>query len=450
MRKRKLFSWWRIATILGLVAALSFSILLYASAPDDKIIRIMVRDLGDIARWQVAVERAIETFPEIEDFEIVFETPPDVKIAFFAAFGANDAPDIVAIDSFEIPSWAEAKFLYDITDKVKAWDGWGQFPTPLQEIVSWEGRTYGVLKQTDVRIIFLRKDLFPYPLGAQWQPLSWEEILSMARRLQAAGMEYPIGIQSGRNWGESTTMQAVLPLLYGAGGTLFDRERGKWVVSSDAFMDVLNFYATIYKEGLANPDVPAVPFPWVTARGDFQAGRTAILFDGQWAWGAFKSGGAFEVPNADYTVGFIRIPGKEEGFVTFSGGFAWAIANRGFGIPPAHPDVVFALIAAFCSKEGIAQHAIATHTVAPRLDAVQVPEYAANKFLLWCTSVVLPHTHFRPALPEYPEISFQLQLLVERVATLQMTPKEALTAFAKAVAEIAGVDYIIDELGLLE
>ena len=333
---------------------------------------------------------------------------------------------------------------------VEAWDGWAQYPTPLQEIVKHQGRVYALLKQTDVRIIFLRKDLLPYALGCQWQPLSWEELLSMARRLKAAGMEYPLAIQSGPNWGESTTMQAFLPLLYGAGGILYDQEKGKWVVSSSAYLDVLNFYKTVYEEGLANPDVPTVASPWMTARGDFQAGRTAILFDGQWAWGAFKSGGSLEVPNANCNVGFIKIPGKNRGFVTFSGGFAWAIANKGLDIPPAHPKEAFELIAAYCSQEGIAKHAVETNSVAPRLDAVKVPEYAQNKYLSWCTTEVLPYTHYRPALPEYPQVSEQIRLLVKQVATLQMTPEEALAEYAKAVAEIVGSDNVIDELGLLK
>ena len=444
---KKTHLWWGITVMVGLITVLSFLIPAYAASQK---ITIMVKDKDDIGRWQVAVERASQADPALKDFTIVYETPPDVNVAFFAEFGANDAPDIVSIDSFEVPSWAEAKYLYDITDKVEAWDDWAQYPTSLQEIVKDRGRVYALLKQTDVRIIFLRKDLLPYALGSQWQPLSWEELLSMARSLKAAGMKYPLAIQSGPNWGESTAMQAFLPLLYGAGGVLYDQEKGKWVVSSNAYMDVLNFYETIYKEGLANPDVPTVASPWMTARGDFQAGRTAILFDGQWAWGAFKSGGSLEVPNADCNVGFIKIPGKNGGFSTFSGGFAWAIANKGLDIPPAHPKEAFELIAAYCSQKGIAEHAVETNSVAPRLDAVKVPEYAQNKYLSWCTAEVLPYTHYRPALPEYPQVSEQIRLLVKQVATLQMTPKEALSEYAKAVAKIVGSDNVIDELGLLK
>ncbi len=443
---RRVTSWWRTATLLGLVAVLSFSMLAYA-APQK--ITIMVKDKDDIGRWQVAVERASQADPALKGFTIVYETPPDVNVAFFAEFGAKDAPDIVSIDSFEVPSWAEAKYLYDITEQVEAWDGWAQYPTSLQEIVKDQGRVYALLKQTDVRIVFLRKDLLPYALGSQWQPLSWGELLSMARSLKATGMEYPLAIQSGRNWGESTAMQAVLPLLYGAGGVLYNQEKGKWVVSSNAYMDVLNFYETIYKEGLANPDVPTVASPWMTARGDFQAGKTAILFDGQWAWGAFRSGGSLEVPNADCNVGFMRIPGKDGGFSTFSGGFTWAIANKGLDVPPAHPKEAFELISAYCSQEGIAEHAVETNSVAPRLDAVDVPEYAAEKYLSWCTAEVLPYTHYRPALSEYPQVSEQLRLLVERVATFKMTPEEALSEYAKAVAQIVGADNVVDELGLL-
>ncbi|MCD6238248.1 MAG: hypothetical protein J7K51_02800, partial [Thermotogae bacterium] len=129
--------------IVGLLSVFFFFVSAYA-APQK--IRIMVKDKDDIGRWQMAVKRASQADPALKNFTIVYETPPDVNVAFFAEFGADDAPDIVSIDSFKVPSWAEAKYLYDITDKVEAWDGWAQYPTSLQEIVKDRGRVYALLK----------------------------------------------------------------------------------------------------------------------------------------------------------------------------------------------------------------------------------------------------------------------------------------------------------------
>jgi multiple sugar transport system substrate-binding protein len=245
-------------------------------------------------------------------------------------------------------------------------------------------------------------------------------------------------------------MQAFLPLLYGAGGMLYDWEKSKWVVSSPAYLDALFFYRTVYAEGLANPDVPTIVNPWNVALGDFQAGKTAIYCDGQWAWGAFKPGADFEVLNAEVAVGFIKIPGEEAGFSTFSGGHAYAIANKGLDILTPFPDAAFKLLSVHLSQERMADFCLEKEWVAPRLDVARVPEYAENKYLAWCVARVLPYTEYRPALPEYSDVSLQIQLMVERVATLEMTPEQALTEFAKAVVGIVGPENTIDELSLLK
>lgn len=445
MRGSLLYRLWIMSFVIWLAIAVESTVALAGQANQ---IRVMVLQ-EDLPFWRESVRLAQSTYSELRDYQVVFDTPPSIPEAFFARFGANDAPDIVAIDSFEIPAWADAGYLYDITSLVQQWDGWAAYPRALRDMMTVGGRVYGLLKQTDVRILFLRKDLFPYPLGVQWQPTSWEEILDMARQLKGRGVQYPVALQSGRNWDEGTTMQAFLPLLYGAGGVLYDWQSRKWVVSSQAYLDALEFYETLYRERLANPDVPTIASPWNVALGDFRAGRTAIYIDGQWAWGAFRPGGDFAVPDAERVVGFARIPGKNGGFVTFSGGHAFALANRGRGLGPRNAAVAFRLLSVHLSPQRMARYSLEKEWVAPRQDVVRVPEYASNAFLRWAVEQVLPYTHYRPALPEYPRVSEEIRLMVERVATLSMAPQQALREYARAVARIVGPQNVRDELNLL-
>jgi multiple sugar transport system substrate-binding protein len=55
---------------------------------------------------------------------------------------------------------------------------------------------------------------------------------------------------------------------------------------------------------------------------------------------------------------------------------------------------------------------------------------------------LLPLSTVRPMLPEYPLISTEVQLMTERVVSGEMTPEEAMDAFAEAVTELAGEENV--------
>ncbi len=56
---------------------------------------------------------------------------------------------------------------------------------------------------------------------------------------------------------------------------------------------------------------------------------------------------------------------------------------------------------------------------------------------------LLPLTTVRPMLPDYPQISYEAQLMTERAVSGEMSPEEAMAAFAEAVTELVGEDNVI-------
>lgn len=58
-------------------------------------------------------------------------------------------------------------------------------------------------------------------------------------------------------------------------------------------------------------------------------------------------------------------------------------------------------------------------------------------------SEVLPLSTIRPQLPEYNQVSAQIQLMTERIVSGEMTPMEAMEAYDAAVTEIVGEDNVI-------
>mgnify|MGYP000185601804 FL=1 len=420
--------------------------------PPPKVIKGITHSDIPPESWEKAFELAKERWPELAEFKLEVMMPPDPKTAFFTAFEAGEAPQIVVVDSFEVPSWVEAGYLYPLTEFLEEWDGVLQFPKPLLDMVTWRGGVYALPYQTDVRVIWTRKDiLIEKGIGWPYQVKGLDEWLEVARTLKAKGVEYPIALQSSRAWGEGTTMQAFLPLLWACGGDLYDWSKRKWIVSSEAYLKVLNFYRTIYKEEFANPEVPRAARPWEICLKDFQEGRTVFYIDGNWAMGAFWPGGDYEIPDAPEKVDFMLIPGLPGKFASASGGWCFAMARKGRGIPPDWPEVAWKIMSVFYSSDLMADYCIKRPWLPPRADVAAREDFKkALPLFVRMSEEVLPYTRYRPALPEYPKISEYIQLMVEEVATLKKTPEEALRDFAAKVRDLVGSENIIDELGILK
>ena len=58
-------------------------------------------------------------------------------------------------------------------------------------------------------------------------------------------------------------------------------------------------------------------------------------------------------------------------------------------------------------------------------------------------SDVLPLTTIRPQLPAYNQVSAEAQLMTERVVSGEMTPMEAMEAYAEAVIALVGEENTI-------
>ena len=112
----------------------------------------------------------------------------------------------------------------------------------MRKIVTYKGKIYGIMLDTDVRMKWCRKDIFKLAgLPEDWQPKTWDDILEAAKKLidnkdkimKELGITefYPIMIPAGLKWGEATPCQGFYMLLVGADkeplNRLYDYEKGK-------------------------------------------------------------------------------------------------------------------------------------------------------------------------------------------------------------------------------
>jgi len=422
----------KILVVLSLVLML-FLIAGGVVLAETKVTILMGTDKMRVKHVEEAVEIVKQKHP---DWNIEIETPPDAELVFLASMGAGSGPDIFHVDTFKIPAFVEAHYLQDLSANVENWLDWLQYPDSMKGIVSYKNKPYAVVWDTDVRVLYYRKDLFAKAgLPTDWQPKNWDDILTAARELKKSGVSYPIVGPMGRNWDEGCTFQNFFMFLWGADGKLYDWDKEEWVVKSQAYLDTLNFYKTLHDEELIPKELPTEPRPWDIAYTYFSNKKAAILIDGSWVWGeVFAKGRTYAVPNVDETVGYALIPKKDgTGFITGAGGWSWAITAQA-----KDKEATWEVFKEICGENITAKYCTESAHVAPRKDVAEDPAYKAHKFLSWCVSEVLPYAKFRPALTVYPKVSLQIQLMVEKVASGEMSPEEALDNYAKTVSLLVG------------
>jgi multiple sugar transport system substrate-binding protein len=362
--------------------------------------------------------------------------------------------DVMGFDGFWIPEFVEGEMLRPLNEvggpAVDEWEGWNHIPEGLQSLLAFGGERYGIAAGTDYRVIFVRHDLLAeagIEDAENWQPTSWEELLDTARTLKEHDpASFPLQINAGTAMGEATTMQGYFMLLLGTGHFLTD-EQDRWIVRSQGILDVLDFYRTVYvEEELGDPRIQLLQDGRNRSFANFRDGVTALLVEGDFFYrGPTAPGQEFEVANRDEVMTWAKMPAQEPGaglrgqdFVTISGG-------TGFTVNPntQHPELAWELLAFMNSRESLE----AFQEFQPRIrvrDDVPVP---GVPFLTDTSRELGPLTTSRPNLAVYPEISFQAQLMTERVISGEMTPEQAMDAYAAAVRDIAGEENTVDLLG---
>ena len=440
---------------------------------------------------------AIPKFKEIArkmgyDVEIIREVEPgggELIAKTEADFAAGTAADIILVDSFKIPEYAAAGYLEPLDKYVANWSDWKYFPEPMKRIVSFKGHVYGVMVDTDVRMIWYRKDIFKLAgLPENWQPKTWKDILDAALKLKAnadkikkaLGIKefYPLLIPAGLKWAEATPCQGFYMLLVGADkpplNRLYDYKHDKWICKSTALWRSFKFYVDVYqKYKVGATPVNEAADPWTAHRQTFSKGIVAMDIGGSWefyeGWGPTgiaplpvclkKCGcvGKCTTPEqkACYldcewsVIGIAKMPGYKGGaegerpYVTVSGGWAIAI-NAKLAGDKTKLKLAWEFIKILTDRDNEAQYLARYAKVAPRLDVLAVPMYRKDPYIRLIAPFV-EFTDFRDALPAYPKVSLIIQKVTEMILRGQIkTADEALDTYCRLLKETVGADKVIE------
>ncbi len=359
------------------------------------------------------------------------------------------SPDLVYEDTFLINSDIEAGYLRPLDEYIAAWPDWDNFvDTAKAAGRALDGKTYGIPTGTDTRGIWFNKEILARAgLPADWQPATWNDLLTAARAIKAAAPDViPLSIYAGTPLGEAASMQGFEMLLYGTGDTLYDHASQRWVVGSQGFKDALQFLQTVYSEGLGATPQQVLNPNWndTVAQELIPKGEVAIAVEGSWLSNNWQESGANPWPQWDTVMGWAAMPtkdGQAPGKVSMSGGWTWAIPQNA-----DNPDAAWEFSKLLNDKTHQLKFAIDEVQIPVRKDVTADPTYAqANPSNEFFASLV-PVTTYRPAYAVYPRISNEIQVATESVITGSADVATAAGNYDNQVRTIAG-DAVVAAAG---
>ncbi|MEU4210816.1 extracellular solute-binding protein [Streptomyces sp. NPDC026206] len=359
---------------------------------------------------------------------------------------AKTAPDVVREDTFLINSDIKSGYLRPLDDKLAGWKAWDRFERAAKASVKAEdGKTYGVPDGTDTRGLWFNKQVFARAgLPADWRPHTWKDVLDAARTIKGKvpGV-IPLNVYTGKGPGEAATMQGFEMLLYGTGADpLYQPAAKKWVAGSRGFKDSLDFVRTVYAEKLG-PDPSDALDPNVStlvATEWLPAGKLAIALDGSWLGKNWLPSGARPWPEWTNVMGRTAFPtqdGGAPGRVSLSGGWTWAISAKS-----GKADLAWQVIETLQTTANAIDWTVRDAQIAVRDDVAAAPKYRASMPGIEFFTSLVEITHYRPALPVYPQVSHAIQEAMESVTTGDADATQAARRYDDRLKSIAGASGV--------
>ncbi|TCB97123.1 ABC transporter substrate-binding protein [Micromonospora zingiberis] len=208
----------------------------------------------------------------------------------------DDGMDVLGLDVTWTQEFASANWILEWTGADRAEVEEGTLDGPL-DTARYEDKLYGAPKNTNVQLLWYRKDLVPEP------PATWDEMISMAQRLREQNQPHQVLTMGAQYEGLVVLFNT---LVASAGGNLLNADGTESVVDDGAVraLEVLHNFAT---SGVASPSFSnATEDP---VRLEFQAGTGAFQVNWPFVYPAMQEAN----PQLAEQVGWARVPGIDAG-----------------------------------------------------------------------------------------------------------------------------------------
>ncbi|HID87613.1 MAG TPA: extracellular solute-binding protein [Anaerolineae bacterium] len=404
-----------------------------------RTIRAMVPE----EKWALPIEAAVAMWNEknpgrMVKHEILVTGHSQLRFKIATAVAAGKAPDFSLVDSVWVAEFAKASFLIPLEEIDPDWvedDYKRDFSPVFVEGDSYEGKPYAIHAQTDVALLWYRKDWF----GAEGisPPTTWEELIQAARHFQqdhtrrryAMGdhaMAFPASLKAGE-----TTSYLLLPFLWSAGGDVF--ADGRVVLNSEAVCRAVRLLRDlVHKYKVASPGVASCEWDWPMKL--FAAGKVAVSVGGSYESGMIKELAGWDEQTFRERVGFVPIPAGPAGKqTTTAGGMTYAIYRQS-----KHPDLALEILKIVTGPKLMKDFCVTTGHHPPRISVAESLDPEGNWFLVE-TQKMLSNAKVRPITPHYPKVSEQLRAMIENAVARRMRVEQAVQKAAEIISAITGL-----------
>ena len=340
--------------------------------------------------------------------------------------GGGQPPALAVMLATDLYDLINGDYITSLDDYIKAMpDGQAYlndfFPAFLANS-RYDGKVWSIPFQRSVVALYYNKDLFD-EAGLQ-PPTSWATWADAAQKLTVRegdqvtrwGIEYPSG------W----PYWLFQPLAIGSGQNIVADDT---TVSFDdpRVIEAEQFYIDLSHKYQAMPE--GVQSVWGQAPSDFASGQTAMI--------VHSSGSlAGILKQADFEVGVMPIPGKEEGtYATVPGGGNLYILK---GAPKAHQDAAWKFIQFLTQPENVADFSINTGYIANRQAAYETPamkDYLAQVPQAGTLRDALQYAGAELSVQDLGEVRNIFHNYLQAAYNGEMSPAEAMAAAQKEADE---------------
>ncbi|MEV5765299.1 ABC transporter substrate-binding protein [Micromonospora sp. NPDC052213] len=340
----------------------------------------------------------------------------DQRVQLVRRLAAQDSGmDVLGLDVTWTQEFASADWILEWTGQDKAEVEQGTLAGPL-ETARYQDKLYGAPKNTNVQLLWYRKDLVPEP------PKTWDQMISTAQELKQQGKPYQVLTMGAQYEG--------LVVLY---NTLAESAGGK-ILSDDgeqAVMDAGTVRALEQLQRFATSGVTSPSFSNATedpVRLEFQSGSGAFQVNWPFVYPAMQEAN----PELAKQVGWARIPGIDGNTpskVTIGG------VNMAVSAYSKHPEESFEVARCIRNEKNQKFSAI-NDGVPPTIEKVyDDPEMAEAYPMKETILEELKDPAVRPLTPAYQSISTVMSAILSPPSAIrpQQTADELRDAIADAL-----------------
>ncbi len=395
------------------------------TVPSDQIQLTFWRNSGNEAENK-AYSELVSSFEKANpSIDINMKSIPygDYEIRIRTEIANGNPPDILAIDSPTLALYANTGSLLSLDQFMKKEGDIEDFPESTIRGLSYKGQIYLAPIVESSIALYYNRHLFdqagvPYPSGDPDKPLTWDEIVEIAEKLDNPEKGI-FGIDPAQGFGDAEAPAYFkIPFLWQFGAHVLspDGTTASGYLDSQEALEALQFFQNLYqKHKVASVELPPEPF---------ESDKLAMTVLGSWALKDFER-------NPDFKLGV------DFGIAPLPKGKYQAVSNGGWALGVSslskHPDESWRFIKYATGYEGMKNYVTITGNVPARYSVAEgIPElneYPSNIFV----QQALKYSRNRPVTPAYPVVSNAIRELFEDVG---IGGKDVSTSAKEAVEKI--------------